>query len=215
MNKASGNMAWLHQLANQNDEFLSISKLNKIDWLHGLEHFLQIQRKNTPVPSVESLSDEQDWQRRVIGGDLISWARKHSSFVLEQRASLGFLDLDPEPVVVFTTSIPGLIAADDILGQAKHQWFYMLDTEYQQWLNQGTFDNYRFHIHLHSQFVSIEPEILLMSQKQFPKVPSDQLRTHFTGCLWGKNCGVNATHLWVWNHQETKLLEEAFVHGYY
>ncbi|QZZ22407.1 hypothetical protein J5X98_08520 [Leptothermofonsia sichuanensis E412] len=60
--------------------------MNKQEWSAALKSFSQSQREQNPLPDRESLSDEEEWQCRIIGGEFISWYQRHLRDILGQRA---------------------------------------------------------------------------------------------------------------------------------
>ena len=120
------------------------------------------------------------------------------------------MKFDPKPLIVFTTSIPGLVAAQEIMPEPSEDLVYLLHSEFEEWQQQHSVDEFTFHIRHWSYFRHIDQELLARARKAFPQVKAEEYRTHTSGDLWGEQCGIEGEHLWCWNGQEMELLEEAF-----
>ena len=184
--------------------------MDKQEWLTALKSFVKEQRQNNPIPERSTLSDEEEWQCRIIGGEFISWYQQHLPDILDQRVVLRITKFDSEPLIVFTTSMPGLVAAQEIMPEPSNNLVYLLHTEFDDWEKEHPVDTFSFHIHHWSYFRQIDQELLLRAQETYPEVSVEEYRIHTSGDLWGEQCGVQGEHLWRWNGEEMKLLEEAF-----
>jgi len=59
-------------------------------------------------------------QCRVLGGHLIQWLKRWGPGLLAERAVIAPLQgLDPDPVMVYVTDTPGLVAATQILSKPR------------------------------------------------------------------------------------------------
>jgi hypothetical protein len=118
---------------------------------------------------------------------------------------------DREPILVFTTSIPGLVAAQEIIKAPIEDLVYLLHHEFEQWEIQHPVDEFSFHIHHWSYFQStIDRELLALAQVRYPQIDRAEFRIHSSGDLWGEGSGVGEHHLWRWNSKEMQLIEESF-----
>jgi hypothetical protein len=184
--------------------------MNKQNWSVSLKSFTQAQREQTPIPLRNSLSEEEEWQCRIIGGDFLGWCQHHFRDILQQRMALRIGDFDPNPIIVFTTTMPGLVAAQEIMPEPSENLVYLLHSEFKKWEKKHLVADFKFHIHHWSYFRPIDQEILTRAQEVFPEVKAAEYRIHTSGELWGKHCGVEDEHLWRWNGQQLELLEESF-----
>jgi hypothetical protein len=185
-------------------------KMNKQEWSTALKAFAQAQRQQNPIPNRDTLSDEEEWQCRIIGGEFISWYQQHLRDIVGQRQTLMIKKFDPEPLIVFTASIPGLVAAQEIMSQPSESLVSLLYTEFDEWEKEHQVEEFIFHIQHWSYFRKIDQELLLRTQKVYPEVSPEEYRIHITGDLWAEQCGVQSEHLWRWNGEEMELLEEDF-----
>jgi hypothetical protein len=184
--------------------------MNKQEWIVALKSFQQTQRQLNPIPDRDSLSDEEEWHCRIIGGEFTSWFKHQLRKIVGQRTALRVMSFDPQPLIVFTTTIPGLVAAREIIPGPSENFFYLLHTEFQEWGKDHPVDKFTFHIHHWSYFRQIDQELLLRAHTAYPEVNAEEYRIHSSGDLWGVRCGAEGDHLWRWNGQEMELLEEAF-----
>jgi hypothetical protein len=69
------------------------------------------------LPSRDDLSEAGEQQCRIIGSTLLAWLRQHSQHFLKQRIFFEKLKRwNPKPVIVFSSTLPGLLAAREIVG---------------------------------------------------------------------------------------------------
>lgn len=184
--------------------------MNKQEWSTALRSFTRNQRQHNSIPDRNTLSNEEEWQCRIIGGEFIGWYQRHFRDILGERTALRVMNFDPEPLIVFTTSIPGLVAAQEIVPEPSDKMVYLLHTEFEEWEKEHPVDEFTFHIHHWSYFRNIDQELLSRAQEAYPEVSAEEYCIHTSGDLWGELCGVEGEHLWRWNGQEMEFLEEAF-----
>ncbi len=189
--------------------------MKKQEWSTALKSFAQNQRQHNPIPNRDTLSDEEEWQCRIIGGEFISWYQQHLRGILGQRETLIIKNFDPEPLIVFTTSMQGLVAAQEIMSQPSKSLVYLLHTEFDEWEKEHQVEEFIFHIHHWSYFRKIDQELLLRIQEVYSEVSPEECRIHASGDLWAEQCGVQGEHLWRWNGEEMELLEEDFSQAVY
>jgi hypothetical protein len=189
--------------------------LNKQEWSTALKAFAQNQRQHNPIPNRDTLSVEEEWQCRIIGGEFVSWYQQHLRDIVGQRATLRIMKFDPEPLIVFTASMPGLVAAQEIMSEPSESLVYLLHMEFDEWEKEHQVEKFIFHIHHWSYFRKIDQELLLRTQEVYPEVSPEEYRIHTTGDLWAEQCGMQGEHLWRWNGEEMELLEEAFSQAVY
>ena len=184
--------------------------MNKHDWSSSLKEFIQTQRQHIPIPSRDGLSEEEEWHCRIIGGEFMGWYERHLRDILGQRVALRVMKFDPDPLIVFTTTMPGLVAAQEIMPEPSENIVYLLQDEFKAWENEHPVHVFTFHIHHWSCVQQIDQELLPQAQADYPEVSKEEYRIHVTGDLWGEQCGVEGVHLLRWDGQEMGLLQEAF-----
>lgn len=184
--------------------------MDKQTWTENLKSYVLQQRQSHPIPDRATLSDEEEMQCRILGGEFMSWCRQPMNAILQQRHVLRVMEFDAEPVIVLTTSLPGLVAAAEIFGDENDDLVYLLDEEFQSWDGYNSDANSQWHIHHWSHFGLPNAEQLQQASQAFPQISAANFRVHATGDLWGPQCGFEALHLWKWTGDEMELLAEAF-----
>jgi hypothetical protein len=184
--------------------------MNKQTWLVSLKYFQQPgQCLSNSLPDRQSLSEEEEWQCRIIGGEFISWYKHDLSYILQQRIALQVRQFDKEPILVFTTSIPGLVATREIIKEPSENLVCLLHHKFEKWIGRNPVDEFIFHIHHWSYFKPIDEDLLELAQTSYPKIDPAEFRIHTSGDLWGERCGLGADHLWRWNGSIMELIEES------
>ncbi len=104
-------------------------------WVNGLKQFEANCRKRSPLPSRDDLSPLEAQQCRILGGSWLAWLKHHAPGMLEERAVLHkAMHVDPEPVVVFLSIAPGLIAAHKIFGDRAPDGIVCLkEDQFKRW----------------------------------------------------------------------------------
>ena len=189
--------------------------MKKREWSIALKSYIEAQRRQNPILDRDSLSDEEEWQCRIIGGEFIRWYENYLHDILSQRSALMINNFDPDPLIVITTTMPGLVAMHEIISKPQENIVYLDNEEFEAWEKKNPVDEFTFHIHHWSYFRSVDQKLSKQVRESFPSVNVDELRIHSNGDLWGDNCGVFGDHLWQWNGHEMALLEEAFCQGVY
>lgn len=123
------------------------------EWCAQLRSHAVACRASVPLPRREDLSSAEEWQCRIVGSSLLNWLRKIGPRFLQERAVLSkILEIDREPFIVFTSEIPGLVAANEILGTDHERVGFVLEVEFDSFLQQVEDPNYRWHVHVWSVF---------------------------------------------------------------
>lgn len=184
--------------------------MHKQEWLAALKAFVQKRSENNPISPRSTLSEEEEWHCRIIGGEWINWYQRHLRTILQERMVLRVQQFDPEPLIVFTTTMPGLVAAQQIMQEPPENLVYLLHSEFVAWEQHNPVDSFTFHIHHWSYFQPISQQLLAQASARYPDLDPQAFRIHASGDLWGERCGVGGEHLWRWNGERMELLEEAF-----
>ncbi len=181
-------------------------------WFEELRVYNQEAKSATPLPDRETFSLMEEWHCRIIGGALINWLKQIGPQFLQERQVLSrALGVDPDPFVVFTSDIPGLVAAREILGNEDERILYLSDTDYDNWIAENPDTQFQWHIHVWSKFIDpIGEGFLKAAQTAFPLSDDQICWQHSEGTLWAPQAGRGVDHLWVWDGNEPELLEEAF-----
>jgi len=181
-------------------------------WFEGLCAYRQEIVSRMPLPKRESFSLVEEWRCRIIGGAFINWLKTIGpQFWQERQVLSNALGVEPEPCIVFTSNIPGLVAAREIIGSSNDRIIYLSDGDYEEWIAQNPDEPFNWHIHVWSRFCDpIEKNFLKSAQATFPIDAGNSYWQHSEGTLWAPQAGRGVDHLWLWNEKEPELLEEAF-----
>lgn len=182
------------------------------DWLHGLKRHIEQCRHDTPLPNRDDLSEIEEVQCKIVGGSILNWLRRYGSEFLQERQVLApMLGVSPEPAIIFTSNVPGLVAANVIFQGCPEQYVFLLDDELRGWLKEHSDDEYRWHVHFWSAFREMSTELIESAVKKYPLPTGSSYWLHREGTVWGKLAGRGVDHLWQWDGQTPTLLEEAFM----
>ena len=182
----------------------------KLERSTSLTSYIQAQREAVPIPERESLTAEEEWHCRIIGGDFLSWQQNELPHILRQRTALKAATFDPDPLLIFTTTMPGLVAAQEIMPSPPEQLAYLLHDEFSRWETENPAGTFTFHIHRWSYFKRPDPASLGEARAAFPTVPAAEFRVHSSGTLWAEHAGTDNAHLWRWTGSDMELLQESF-----
>ena len=181
-------------------------------WAKELRVFVAECRKGDPLPRREDLPAAQEWQCRIIGGSLCAWLDRWGPRFLEQRGALHrTAGVEKNALVVFSSDVAGLVAAEEILDPRAAKTVLCLRTEeYEEWVSSHD-DEFRYHLHVWSAFrVPPEKGLLAKARLRFKLAAGEELWQHSEGTIWAPLAGQAADHLWKWDGHEPVLLEEAF-----
>jgi hypothetical protein len=143
---------------------------------------------------------------------VIAWFEHHGPALLLERKVLQKLTrVDPNPGIVFTSTTPGLLAAQEIFGDGRQDIICLYDEELLRWLKRHPDLAYRWHVHFWSSFREpVDKKIAEKAKRVYPLTEGSVYWQHSEGTMWGSQAGRGGEHLWVWDGQEPQLLEETF-----
>jgi hypothetical protein len=181
-------------------------------WFDELKKFVAEARLRDPLPDRSTLDRAQEIQCRIVGGSIISCFQRTGPEFLQERAALGHLrGLEPDPYIVFTTNLPGLVAVAEIFPEPTPEIAFLDPQEFSEWSSQNPDPTYAWHVHAYSFFrASVSVKDLGESADRFPLAPGIEYWQHTEGSWWGELAGRGGEHLWSWDGENASLLEEAF-----
>ena len=178
-------------------------------WLRGLKRFIRECREKRSLPNRNALSAMEEIQCRIIGGSLIAWLREHGPRFIQERAVEAELqNFEKDPYIVFTSELPGLVAASEILSKGPANIVFLYPDEFMEWLKDNPDPDYLWHIHTWSFFAPVDADTAKKAEK-YPCSEGESLWLHKEGTMCGNLFGRGGDHLWKWNGREPELLEEA------
>jgi hypothetical protein len=182
-------------------------------WIHELRKFIANCREQLPLRARGDFRSDEEWKCRVIGGNFISWLREHGPSLLQERAVLAdYKRWDKEPIVIFTSEEPGLVAAKEILGGDSSRVLFLYPKEYKRWIEMSPDEEFHWHVHTWSYFSDLSEDALDRAGKIHPIDADEQYWLQEEGTTCGENFGRGGSHLWKWDGVKPVLLEEAFNH---
>jgi hypothetical protein len=187
------------------------------EWIARLHEYAAGCRSAAPLPDRDALTEAQEWQCRIVGGSILAWFRRYGTQFLQERVTLHkMLGVDRDPAIVFTSTVPGLVAAQDIIGPNHERVVYLLEDEYAAMPAPLADPEYKWHVQFWSFFCpDIEPEFAAEARAKHPIPVGCGYWQHSEGTLWAVNAGRGIAHLWRWDGHEPELLEEAMSHWDY
>lgn len=143
------------------------------------------------------------------GGHLIHWLEDWGPRLLEERSGLPALQKgNPDPLICFQSTLPGLIAAQQILGEDSGPVLWGLPEEFESFPLQD--EDYVFHVVLRSLFETAgDSRIDCEIRQRHPLAGADTYLFHLEESDFGPLFARGARHLWKWDGIELTLLEEA------
>jgi len=179
-------------------------------WFDELKAYTAECRKHRPLTLRDDLSVCEEMQCRIIGGSLIGWLQEYGPRLLQERAVLSdFEGWEKDPFVVFTSEQPGLVAANEILEETPPTITCLYSDEFAEWTKTHPDEGYCWHIHTWSFFMAPDADEIKAAAR-YPLVEGETYWLHKEGTVCGPLFGRGGDHLWKWNGEEPKLLEECF-----
>ena len=118
-----------------------------------------------------------------------------------------FQNCEKDPIIVFTSERPGLVAAREILRKGPANIAFLYPDEFTAWLNNHPGPDYLWHIHTWFFFAPVDVETAKKAEKYLCS-EGESFWLHKEGTMCGQLFGRGGDHLWKWNGREPKLLEE-------
>lgn len=184
------------------------------EWAEELREFVAACRAARPLPERDTLTPALEWQCRIVGGALLTWLHEHGPGFLQERAVMASLiGVDPDPVIVFTSDVPGLVAAEELLGSDHERVVFLLEEEFADAAPRAADPGFVRHVHVWSRFLpDLERDFAVAARTKHPIAAQDSYWQHAEGTMWAPNAGRGVDHLWRWDGREPELLEEALTH---
>jgi hypothetical protein len=183
-------------------------------WFEGLRRHIGRCRDRVPITPRDRLSDDDEWECRIVGSTIVNWLENLGPSLLQERSVLcKLLQVESDPFIVITSTMPGLVAADEIVGGDNERIVYVFDSEFADWTATHPDPGYKWHVHMLSRFQqAMTPHFRDRAVAAYPDVDGAVLRQHSEGTMWGEHAGRGVDHLWKWGDGKPELLEEAFGH---
>jgi len=167
-------------------------------------------RQVVPIVSREDLSPLAERQTRILGADLIQWNNDHADSLLSERALLGNLkNWDKNPLIFFISTMPGLVASQEILGNENGPFVLGLAEDFDTLEEQD--EGNIFHVEYRSFFKKPKSDADVTElPKSHPLAPGESYFIHTFENVMGPLFARGGEHLWKWDGKKLELLEEAW-----
>lgn len=184
----------------------------KQSWQSSLSAYFDLEYHARPLPARESLSHEQEWQCRILGGAIYNWLQKYGGPLLREREMLReSMNVESEPIIVLTANMPGLVAACEILAQKPDSIFYFSPEAFQLFLETNPDKGFCWHVEYTNILEeSLSEKNLSRAAEQFPIKDAERYWLHREVSTLGRLFARGGEHLWKWDGEKPVLLEEGF-----
>jgi len=176
-------------------------------WFQELKNHAENCRKVLPVPKRNSVSWPHILQLSIIKGSLLSWINN-----LTSANHPGSTELDEHNVcLVFTSTCPGLVAAQEILKKKNLPLVALYPEELRVFLQYHPDNEYKYHVHIWSHFLEELDNETKKIAERYLLSDKDRYWLHVEGIMRGPKLGRGIEHLWSWNGSHAKLLKKSFL----
>ena len=163
-------------------------------------------RQAMPIVPRDALSPLAAWQNRILGVDLIQWNNNHADSLLSERALLLH---HKDPVIFFISTMPGLVASQEIIGDEKEPFVWGLPEDFDSFEERD--EEFIFHVEYRSLFKEPESDADVKElTKSHPLAPGESHFIHSVESVMGPLFARGQGHLWKWDGEQLELLEEAW-----
>lgn len=185
------------------------------EWQEAISAHFQQERATKALPSRELMSKAEHAQRQIIGSSIHAWLKEDGPrLLMEREAFRGPFDIwDSEPVIVVVASIPGLVAASEILSANPKRTFYFTVNAFKTFLQQNPDPDFLLHVTYDSQMFEVPlegPEA--KTWKDHPLAPHERYWIHAESYTLGPLNGQGWEHLWKWDGEQPVLLKQSVSH---
>jgi len=167
-------------------------------------------RQMDPIVKREKLSPLAKQQYQILGGDLVHWHNNVADDLLSERAFLGKMKgWDPNPVIFFISTMPGLFASQEIIGDENERFVWGLPKDFKL-LEELDKENI-FHVEYVSLFKKPRSKADLTELAQsHPLATGESYYIHAVESVMGPLFARGMKHLWKWDGKKLELLEEGW-----
>jgi hypothetical protein len=183
----------------------------KNKWTTNMRDFAKEHQDSRRGFDLQELSSHQACDYRILGGTLLVWLNRCGPALIAERAVLARVSrLDTDPHIVTISSLPGLLAALEIV-DPDCVTLSALTEEYERFLTTHPDPAYRRHVIFRNTFVALrDQQLLTRARLEHPISPSAQYWLHKEESVLGQLFTRTTFHLWRWDGEEYDLLAEGF-----
>jgi hypothetical protein len=163
------------------------------------------------LPSRELMTKAENCQRQIIGSTIHAWLTDYGPKLLAERELIrGPFDAwDSEPVIVITSTVPGLVAACDMLSSDPTRVFYLTNEAFKVFHEQHPDPEFQWHVTYESR-ISEVPNSGPGSKSwgEHPLAAHECYWVHTEAYMLGPLFGQGWEHLWKWDGEKPVLLQQ-------
>jgi hypothetical protein len=163
-------------------------------------------RQAVPIVPRDALSPLAEQQNRILGLDLIEWNNNIADGLLSERT---LLLRHKDPVIFFISTMPGLLASQEIIDDEKSPFVWGLPEDFDSFEERD--EDFIFHVEYRSLFKELESDADVKElTKSHPLEPGERYLIHTVESVMGPLFARGGEHLWKWDGKKLELLEEAW-----
>lgn len=185
-----------------------------VTWLEGLRDFAAARRLDHPAAAPGPDAAAWSAERSIIGASL---ALRLAELDAVRQARRELASVDPDPVIVLTTSPAGMAAVTSLLAGstglaliADSRIISVSESEYRLWCIEHPDDAHRLHVNLWSWVKTRVPRQRWSEFAAHPIRDGEAYWLHREGLAGAGSLDRRASHLWRWDGSHASLLQ-AFV----
>lgn len=180
------------------------------EWVSRLRRYVVECRASTPVPDRNTLTNVHEWQCRIIGSSIRAGVREYSPRYFREQAVVNRRWSYNNPVIVFTSNVPGLIAVKEIIGTDHEQVVFLLEREYDASPCGEEDTEHGFYRHFWSTVdteAELDPEYVAKLRTEYPIPDGCSYWRHSEGTYSGSLSSRCVTQLWYWDGETPTIIE--------
>ena len=190
----------------------AMPKTLKQDWESALTEHFDREYSAHPLPERARFSKAKEYQCCSVGGTLIAWLEDYGPRLLQEREVLRHaLEVESDPTIIFTSTVPGLVAAKEILDPRPASVFYFLEDDFTSFLSRHPDPTFQWHVVYSSYFThQLDADTLARAVAKYKLRSTERFWLHRESSMLAPLFGRGGDHLWKWNGRKPTLLEESF-----
>ena len=180
------------------------------EWASRLRGYVAACRASTPLPGRDAFTCAQEWQYRIVSGSIRAGIREYSPRYFREQAVVHRRWGYNNPVIVFTSNAPGLIAATEIIGTGHEQVILLLDSEFDPSPCGEEETGEDFYRHFWSTIdteAELDPKFVAEWRAEHPIPNGCCYWRHSEGVYSGPRSSRCATQLWRWDGGTPTVIE--------
>jgi hypothetical protein len=184
----------------------------KNKWTTDMRDFAKAHQDSRRGFDLQELSSQQVRDYQILGGTLLDWMDRYGPALIAERAVLARVSrLDTDPHIVIISSLPGLLAALEIVHPHCVTLSALTEEEYERVLTTHPDPAYRRHVVFRNTLFALQdPQLLKRARLEHPIPEGAQYWVHKEESVLGELFTRTAFHLWQWDSEEYDLLAEGF-----